>query len=93
MKYAIEVMEPVSKSRAKRALKHFSHFQDVLGEHQDSVVAQHHLLAMAAEQEHTSLTSFGLGMAYRRELEIADGQSTLLRKTWKEAVKSASSLW
>lgn len=30
MKYAIEVMEPVSKSRAKRALKHFSHFQDVL---------------------------------------------------------------
>ena len=93
MKYAIEVMEPVSKSRAKRALKHFSHFQDVLGEHQDSVVAQHHLLEIAAEQEHTSLTSFGLGMAYRRELEIADGQSTLLRKTWKEAVKSASSLW
>ncbi|NMD60942.1 UNVERIFIED_ORG: inorganic triphosphatase YgiF [Nocardia globerula] len=93
MKYAIEVMKPSNKHRAKRALKHFNHFQDVLGEHQDSVVAGHHLLEMASEHEHTSLTSFSLGMVYRRELDIADEQAALLEKTWKEAAKSSATLW
>ncbi|MDI9914982.1 CYTH and CHAD domain-containing protein [Rhodococcus sp. IEGM 1379] len=93
MKYAIEVMEPSSKRHAKRALEHFTHFQDVLGEHQDSVVAQHHLLEMASEHEHTSLTSFSLGIVYRHELDIADKQATLLKKTWKEAAKSSEALW
>lgn len=93
MRYAIEVMQPAARRRTARALKHFENFQDVLGEHQDSAVAQHHLLAMAAEQEHSSLSSFGLGMAYRRECEITDRQATLLERSWKEAVKSASPLW
>ncbi|MGC0362468.1 CHAD domain-containing protein [Rhodococcus sp. 27YEA15] len=93
MKYAIEVLQPVSGHRARRALKEFSRFQDVLGEHQDSVVAREHLLDMSESEEHTSVTSFALGMIYQHEVAVTEGHAALLRKNWKKAVKSSQPLW
>lgn len=93
MRYAIEVLRPLHRKRAERALDHFDDFQDLLGEFQDSVVAREHLLDMVSEQEHTAESSFGLGIVYQRELEVGEEQVAHLERAWKRARRAAKPLW
>ncbi|AXY50750.1 CYTH and CHAD domain-containing protein [Rhodococcus ruber] len=93
MRYAIEVLRPLHRKRAERALDHFDDFQDLLGEFQDSVVAREHLLEMVSEQEHTAESSFGLGVVYQRELEVGEEQVAHLERAWKRARRASKPLW
>jgi len=56
-RYALELAEPLLGKRAKRFLQQAKHTQDLLGQHQDAVVAEHRLLAL---KQH----SRGTGIAY-----------------------------
>jgi len=56
-RYAIELAEPLLGKRAKRFLQQAKHMQDLLGQHQDAVVAEQRLLAL---KQH----SRGTGIAY-----------------------------
>jgi CHAD domain-containing protein len=93
MRYAIEVIHPVHPKRAGRALDHFDAFQDLLGEFQDSVVAREHLLDIVSEQGHSAESSFGLGIAYQREVLLGEAQAIHLDAAWKDALRAAKRLW
>lgn len=56
-RYALELAEPLLGKRAKRFLEQAKHTQDLLGYHQDAVVAEQRLLAI---KQH----SRGTGIAY-----------------------------
>lgn len=56
-RYALELAEPLIGKRAKRFLQQAKHTQDLLGQHQDAVVAEQRLLAL---KQH----SRGSGIAY-----------------------------
>ena len=56
-RYALELAEPWLGKRAKRFLQQAKHTQDLLGQHQDAVVAESRLLAL---KQH----SRGIAMAY-----------------------------
>ena len=56
-RYAVELAEPLLGKRAKRFLQQAKHLQDLLGQHQDAVVAEHRLLTI---KHH----SRGTGRAY-----------------------------
>src|SRR5690606_13581161 len=56
-RYAIELAEPLFGKRAKRFLEQAKYTQDLLGRHQDAVVAEQRLLAIKRH-------SRGTGIAY-----------------------------
>lgn len=93
MRYAMEVIRSLAPKKSARALDGFDTFQDVLGEFQDSVVAQEHLLSMIEAPEHSAVTGFGLGIVYQLEVQVGDAQAALLDKAWRKALKPARALW
>ncbi|WP_448073613.1 CYTH and CHAD domain-containing protein [Georgenia yuyongxinii] len=93
LRYAIETASPLFPKKARRALGPFDDFQDMLGEFQDSAVARVHLLEASTEQGHSAESSFALGVAYQREVEIGEAQVAELRRDWKRARRRARPLW
>ncbi|MFD1506321.1 CYTH and CHAD domain-containing protein [Georgenia yuyongxinii] len=93
LRYAIETASPLFPKKAKRALTAFDDLQDMLGEFQDATVARAHLLEASADQGHSAESSFALGIAYQREVEIAEAQVAELRPMWKGARRRARPLW
>ena len=58
-RYAAELAEPVAGKRAARFVKQAKAFQDVVGEHQDAVVAEERLRELAATRSGSSLLAAG----------------------------------
>jgi CHAD domain-containing protein len=70
-RYAVEVFEDAGGKRAKKLIKALTALQDVLGAHQDSVVAREILRDLAGP----SVDSFPYGVLYAHQEEI--GRDTL----------------
>jgi CHAD domain-containing protein len=70
-RYAVEVYAPSRGKRGKRLVKALTGLQDVLGAHQDSVVAREVLRDVAR----TAPDAFGYGVLYARQEQV--GESTL----------------
>jgi CHAD domain-containing protein len=66
-RYAVEVFEDTGGKRAKKLIKALTDLQDVLGAHQDSVVAREILQDLAG----SSVNSFPYGVLYAHQEEIA----------------------
>jgi CHAD domain-containing protein len=66
-RYAVEVFEDAGGKRAKKLIKALTDLQDVLGAHQDSVVAREILQDLAG----SSVDSFPYGVLYAHQEEIA----------------------
>ncbi|TNC21309.1 CYTH and CHAD domain-containing protein [Amycolatopsis alkalitolerans] len=81
LRYAIEVARPISPLAARDALAEFTGLQDLLGEHQDAVVAQAELRTLAEDAP----DSFALGVLYQRERDIADARIARLDGRWRKA--------
>ena len=60
-RYALEAVSQVTGKRAARAAKRLADLQDVLGDHQDAVVAARWLHDAAADSEHVE-TAFVAGV-------------------------------
>lgn len=64
-RYATELAQPIRGRKAKRQVKHLKHVQDVLGEHQDSVVARQLLRRLGTGPQTTDgPQGFTLGLLY-----------------------------
>ena len=85
LRYAIEAVRPLAPKRTDRALRSFEQLQDVMGEHQDSIVARGRLLELAREAELAGESGFTYGALGQVELEIAAAQLRELRSTWHDS--------
>jgi len=72
-RYAAELVKPLGKPKsAKRTIKHYKGVQDVLGEHQDTVVASEALRRIGIAAGITpGENGFTFGLLYAREQQIA----------------------
>jgi CHAD domain-containing protein len=90
-RYALELAEPLLGKRAKRFLQQAKHTQDLLGQHQDAVVAEQRLLALKPH-------SRGAGIAYITGLmveRLRNRQSLVYQqipKQWKKLEKQGKRL-
>jgi CHAD domain-containing protein len=71
-RYAVEVFEDAGGKQAKKLIKALTNLQDVLGAHQDSVVAREILEELAGS---SSVDSFPYGVLYAHQEEV--GRDTL----------------
>ncbi|SNT01841.1 CYTH and CHAD domain-containing protein [Rhodococcoides kyotonense] len=73
-RYAAELLQPVvGKKEAKADIKKFKHVQEVLGEHQDSVVAAQTLRDLGRVAGVTpGENGFTFGLLYAREIQAAE---------------------
>ncbi|QFG23518.1 CYTH and CHAD domain-containing protein [Actinomadura sp. WMMB 499] len=84
-RYAAELATPVLGAAAKRVAKDAKRIQEVLGEHQDAVVALEHLEA-ARRRARTAQDAFALGVLYGREECRADTARDRLAVTWSRTL-------
>jgi CHAD domain-containing protein len=67
-RYAVEIFAPSAGKAGKRLVKSLTELQDVLGAHQDSVVAREVLQEVAA----TATDSFGYGVLWARQEQVGE---------------------
>ncbi|MEO6203035.1 MAG: CHAD domain-containing protein, partial [Nitrospirales bacterium] len=90
-RYALELAEPLLGKHAKRFLQQAKYTQDLLGQHQDAVVAEQRLLAL---KQH----SRGTGIAYVTGLmveRLRNHQSQVYQqipKQWRKLAKQGKNL-
>ncbi|MEO8327728.1 MAG: CHAD domain-containing protein, partial [Nitrospirota bacterium] len=90
-RYALELAEPLLGKHAKRFLQQAKYTQDLLGQHQDAVVAEQRLLAL---KQH----SRGTGIAYVTGLmveRLRNQQSQVYQqipKQWEKLGKQGKKL-
>jgi CHAD domain-containing protein len=80
-RYAAELAEPVMGKRAKRVVDRAKAIQDVLGDHQDAVVAEGRLRALAADAD--SLAALAAGRLIERERQRRAEARADLPRAWK----------
>ncbi|MGZ4542618.1 MAG: CYTH and CHAD domain-containing protein [Mycobacteriaceae bacterium] len=89
MRYAIEAARPLARADTKRTLARFAALQDALGDHQDSIVAQQHLLELEEDAQRSGESGFSYGVMYQRELDIAAERVSQLPEVWKRADRAS----
>ncbi len=72
-------------SRAKR-------FQDVIGEHQDAVVAEQRLRGLTAELQDPR-AAFSAGLLVERQHERRRSARAAVPKAWRRLEKAARKVW
>lgn len=92
LRYAVEVMQPTHPKKVNRALRRYKDLQQLLGDHQDSMVARRHLLGMLDEPGYPSTTGFGLGLLYASEVSTNVAEATKLRTAWKKVRKATRTI-
>ena len=84
-RYAAELAVPVLGVAAKRVVKDAKRIQEVLGGHQDGVIAMEHLGA-AAKRTKVPAEAFTLGVLYGREQCQAEAARDRLSTTWSQTL-------
>jgi CHAD domain-containing protein len=91
-RYAAELAEPVAGKPAARFLRDAKTFQDVLGEHQDAVVAEQHLRTVFGEVGGAT-TGFAIGQLVERQRERKRDARAALPKAWRRLKRSGRQAW
>ncbi|MBT2206668.1 CYTH and CHAD domain-containing protein [Actinomadura sp. NEAU-AAG7] len=84
-RYAAEVAVPVLGVAARRVVKDAKRIQEVLGEHQDGVIAMQHL-EEAARRARAVADAFALGVLYGAERCDAEAARDRLAVTWSQTL-------
>ncbi|WKD34681.1 CYTH and CHAD domain-containing protein [Streptomyces xanthophaeus] len=84
-RYAAESAEPVLGKPAKNLAKAGKSVQNLLGDHQDSVVAREALRGLAAQATGAGESAFTWGVLYAREEALAERRERELPDVWSEA--------
>ncbi|MGP4000408.1 CYTH and CHAD domain-containing protein [Streptomyces sp. 8N706] len=85
VRYAAETAHPAIGKPAKRFVGHMTTLQDVLGDHQDSVVARGALRELALQAQAAGESAFTFGVLYGHEEMRAAAREHELPRAWKEA--------
>jgi CHAD domain-containing protein len=91
VRYAAEAAAPLAGKRARRFAKALANVQDVLGDHQDAVVAEHWLrgaLRMATPRQ-----TFVIGQLAAMERAEADASRAAWRTAWTGAARKRLRTW
>ena len=91
-RYAAELAEPVTGKPAARFLRDAKVFQDVLGEHQDAVVAEQRLRALVGEVGGAA-TGFAIGQLVERQRERKRDARAAFPKAWRRLKRSGRQAW
>jgi CHAD domain-containing protein len=91
-RYAAELAEPVAGKRARHFLRTAKSFQDVVGAHQDSVVAEERIRAVAARSK-SPATAFAAGRLVERELVIQKRIRRPVKPAWKRLRRQGRKAW
>ncbi|MEE4420419.1 CYTH and CHAD domain-containing protein [Streptomyces bugieae] len=84
-RYAAEAARPALGKPAKKFAKRIKKVQQLLGDHQDSVVARGALRDLATQAHHAGEGGFTFGLLYGREEALAAGRERDLPATWAKA--------
>jgi CHAD domain-containing protein len=91
-RYAAELAAPAVGKRARKFINAAKSFQDVVGAHQDAVVAERHFRALAAE-ERAPAVSFAAGRLVERERLRRVRARSSVRPAWKRLRKRGRTAW
>ncbi|MGW2632081.1 CYTH and CHAD domain-containing protein [Streptomyces chattanoogensis] len=89
VRYAAEAARPVLGKPAKKFTKRTKRVQQVLGDHQDSVVARAALRELATQAQRAGEGAFTFGLLYGREEALADRRERELPGVWAKAAPPA----
>jgi CHAD domain-containing protein len=92
LRYACEAVHPAFGKPAKQLAKRAEAVQEILGEHQDAVIAGARLRAMATAPRSGNV-AFTLGLLHARQQEAAALARTQFRDAWAEASRSRYRRW
>lgn len=91
-RYAAELAEPVAGKQARRFLRAAKSFQDVVGAHQDSVVAEERIRAVV-ERSKSTATAFAAGRLVERELARRKSVRRSVKPAWKRLRRRGRKAW
>lgn len=93
VRYAAEPLVPLYGKPAERFVRDVERIQTVLGEHQDSIVAQHELRGLADASGDVGAEAFTFGVLHAREDLNQQATETLVWKAWAKASKKKRRKW
>ena len=91
-RYAAELAEGVLGKQAAGFVGHAKSFQDVIGEHQDAVVAEEKLRELRRSARGAA-TAFTLGRLVERQQRRRDSSRSELPAAWKKLERSGRKAW
>jgi CHAD domain-containing protein len=91
-RYAAELAEPVSGKPAARFVKRAKSFQDVVGDHQDAVVAEERVRAIAPELT-TGAAALAAGRIVERERLRRRAARAALPRAWARLERTGRRAW
>jgi CHAD domain-containing protein len=91
-RYAAELAEPEAGKPARRVVARAKSFQDVLGAHQDAIVAEARLRGLLAEQPRSG-AAFAAGRLVERERRRRREARAELPKAWRDLDREAQKAW
>jgi CHAD domain-containing protein len=91
-RYAAELAEAASGRATTRFIREAKNVQDVLGEHQDAVVAEQRLRALLGELG-GSATGFAIGRLVERQRERRRDARAAFPKAWKQLERRGRAAW
>lgn len=90
-RYALELAEPLLGKAAKRFLQQAKHTQDLLGRHQDAIVAEQRLLALKQYSRGTGI-AYVTGLMVERVRNQQSQVHQQIPKQWKKLEKQGKKL-
>jgi len=93
LRYGTEALVPAYGKRAGRLVKSVRRVQTILGEHQDSVMAQRYLRSVTDSAALSPEEAFALGVMHAREDENRDRDLRRLDKAWSAASRPKLRRW
>jgi CHAD domain-containing protein len=90
-RYAAELAGPLRPKSSPEFVKRAKAFQDVIGEHQDAVVAEEKLRALTADAD--AAEAFAAGRLVERERERRSAAREKVPRAWKELERAGLRTW
>jgi CHAD domain-containing protein len=87
LRHTAETALPYGGKRARRLRKRSKAVQQVLGNHQDAVVARAALPSLAVAAHRAGANTFGYGLLHARQTELATAAHERLAPAWRKAGK------
>jgi CHAD domain-containing protein len=91
-RYAAELAEPVARKRSRRFVKAARHFQDVVGSHQDAVVAADRIRGVLDRTKNIA-SAFAAGRLVERMTRRRRKARRELPRSWKRLERQGRKAW
>ncbi|MGF0319759.1 CHAD domain-containing protein [Nocardia fluminea] len=88
-RYYLESVHDLAPLRTAQACDGLRVVQDLLGEHQDAVVAKHHLIQITREAENAGESTFTYGLLLQREIDRTARYSAELPSAYWRSLRDA----